>query len=1149
MDSVPTENLVLAAIGTDTTPHSSGNKTESVSLSAVTEAVTVGQQQLSKQVEIAVAVETLTEDGLLNRQTGESEERLELTERGQDRAREIRTQLSRTEIELVGNGAPRSLPLDEAATELDRSIVEIIVECSEDGIYYLHDEVPTVELVGRDSDREELEEIFDQTVSDRQGRVVVLSGASGVGKTTLVDTVLEQTSDAVDVLRIHCQEAGDEPYQPIRNALEQYGSENPFERVDFDAEDPESYEANQTALFHDVTEILTPEEGIQVLFLDDIDRADTATWTYLRYLCDRIRDLPILLIGTHRPGTLPEETPISPGADAESGDDEMPITRFTLTGLDRDNTEKLIAQILNRREIPDEFIGAIYERTDGNPLFVETTIDTLLESNQLDAQFQWYPEDMDAIDLPDAVQDTVVERLDSLGAETRSVLEWAAVAGESLPKQLLQALSELSADHVGAIVETLVEAKMLIEELRGEGRYVTIRNDVVREALIDSLDSAEKKQRHAAIATTLENMAGSDSTEGMTDPIEHVSMIAYHYEQADNETAAIEWYRKAAEQSTDIYAHETATDHYHRILDIARAIGDEEAMLSAGHDLAEISLTTSEYDQAERYVQFVRERTPAEQTRRRRENARLTAEIAIQRGEFTAAVDAASEGLALTEESDLVQCRLLAVKAEAEWRQSEYDLAEETCEQFRELAEALGESSLEAEASEQFAMIAQERSDHERARENYEQALEKARNIGDRHHEARILNGLGIVADNQSRLDQSREYYEQALELFEEIGDRHQAAKLYNNLANIANSNGKMKQARAYYQRALETAEAVEDQNLTAAVRTNIGIIDARQADYTSARAYQDGGIEAFQEMDDDHSAAVAMLFRGHTSFFEGEYEQAGEYYQEALPTFRDVGDDIRITDTQCWLADLETERGEFDQAEAHIASARETTADHDNQTLQADISVSQSRLALWQGDTETARVEATEALDIYRESGSKDQVVNALYTQGVAALEEADYEQARNSLEEATEISKSLSDQRKTAMANRERGRIALEEEEYERARELFETALETLEITGVTDETARTRYELGRLASMADSPAQARQHWEQALATFEEIGARADAVNTLEALVSHCREEAPTAAEEWCDRGLELTDEWEADIAAKKAEWFREQQESILD
>jgi tetratricopeptide (TPR) repeat protein len=1141
MVTVSAEDRVLVALLSAGAVDSGGSDdtTGTASVSTVTRTVTTGDQQLGNQVEIAVAVSSLAEQGYINRETDGDEEYLWLTESGRTRAQSTRERLAKSEVSFVDGKSRETLPLADIAARVDDSLIEVTANCTEDGTYYLRDDVPNIELVGRNSQETTVHELLEEVQERGQGQALFLCGPSGVGKTTLVNTVLENTDGGVHTVRVHCQGAGGEPYQPIRDALDHLETTSPFTDVGVDADDPEVYDAQQTALFHDVTDTLAPDAGVRVLFLDDIDHADAATWAYIEYLLSNIEEYPLVFVGAHRPGALPEASPVS-----EENLTEYPFTRLSLSGLDRPETRTLIEQILSRRHIPADFVDAVYSRTDGNPLFVETTIDTLLESNQLDPGFQWYPDDEAAIDLPNAVTDTILQRLETLDSVATDSIQWVAVAGEFVRVTLLEELIEEGSNDVRTLVETLVDSELFTEEYREGGHWISIRNDVVREAVLTDLDAGEKQRRHAALAEALaaNHQARSESASG----IGRASTIAYHYEQAEEMTAAMDWYERAAGQTSDVYALETARDHFHSVLDIARSVDDTAAMLSAGHELAEISLTTSEYDQAERYVQFVRERLPTDATTRRRENARLEAELARNRGEFAAAVDAANEGLALTDEPDDVHCRLLSVKTAVQSETSDYDAAVETAQQYRALAQNLGETKLEAEASKQLALILLNRSEYDEAREYLETALEQIRDIGDRHEEAHIQNSLGTVAFTSGDPASAQEYYSEALETFDDIGDRHQVAKLYNNLGICASSLGDSEQAKEYYEQALDTGETIGDRHLIAGLHINLGDVERHLGNVEAAKVHAETAFGIYEVIESPQDLARAMNHLARSIVILGDLDEATDYLERTCDIYRGMEDNLEINFPLRDLAEIARKRGNFAAADEHLTEAEAATGQLDHPEANAKIAISRAWLAYRQNEFDKAYDYADQAREKLDGLGLKVSFAEALHALGTIEIERENYESASESLTEAQERYESDAARIDAAAVERDRGRLALAENDFERADELLQSALERAELTGAVFGIARTRYELGRLSEKTDG-AVVCDHWKRALDIFEDVTARPEALDTLELLVSHCGNSTGSDALEWCDRGVELASELDTDRAAAKRDWFHSQRQQF--
>lgn len=984
-----TADLVLTALHADSRPE------DGRSLSAVVEQVDSGSTQLSKQVEIAVAVERLTREGLIDR-VGSG--RLVLTDTGRDSARETYDSLRTTDVRLADGNEKRSL--ETVADALGRDLVSVAAECSDDGVYYRQEQPPVSGLVGREDERAVVEATINRVRSTRRGECLLLSGSGGIGKTTLVETILAEQSDPVSTASVRCRSGWSEPYQPLRSVLSQLDIDtDPFTADAVTVEDSETYEAQRNAVFHDITAHLIPDEGVRVLFIDDIELADPGTRGYLTHLSRELESHPLVLVGAHQPGTLPEETPLSP----ECGQAETTqVTRLTLDGLGRDETRQLVEQVVGKRPAPERFVDAVYERTGGTPLFVEKTVEALLESGQLDDQFEWYPDTVAEIDLPPEARETIGRQLALLDDDTQNVLEWAAVADESAIVSVIETVCERPSRQVSTILDTLVEAGTF-DKTHDESR-VEFRNGAVCEAILDRLYPGEKKRRHQALADELASTIETTDGQYQNVAAERAAAVAHHFERAETHAQAVRWFQEAADYATDVYAHETAIEYYRRVLDIAQDTESQGPLLETGLELADVYLTIGEYEQAERYLRFVRERLSEADTDGRRRATHLAGAIAVEHGEYDRAIEEVTAGLGLTETVDRVHCQLLATKADAAWAQGDYETARETSEQLRDCTEQVGATDLRATATHQLGVLAMEQSEYDRARQRYEQALKLCEEVGEKHRGADALMGLGIVAKRQEDYETAHEHWSAARDAYDAVGDRHQAAKIANNLGLVAKQQTEYELAREYYEDALQRLEAVGDRDTAALVRTNIGNVAELRGEYEAAREYLERSLETFQAVGRRHYAAVARLNLGDLLTTLEEYDLASDHLQEALDVTQSLDDTLREAKVLSKLGRLERVRENYENATESLDEAFNEATAVENQVLRGKVRIEQARLALDQGDYDRADSCCQDALEWLRDENERVETARATQVRGRVDKDRSNHNRAAESLTQSLE-------------------------------------------------------------------------------------------------------------------------------------------------
>jgi class 3 adenylate cyclase len=166
-------------------------------------------------------------------------------------------------------------------------------------------------------------------------------------------------------------------------------------------------------------ERLTRRDPVVMMF-EDAHWADASTLEFLDLLVERIRQLPVMVLVTHRPGF----------EVAWSCLDHVGV--ISLAGLNEADIRSIIHEITGERRLPSEVIAQFVRKTDGIPLFVEQLTKTVLESSALEGVSDRASVPLWGIAIPATLRDSLMARLDRLASakdRTPSELDNHAMAG------------------------------------------------------------------------------------------------------------------------------------------------------------------------------------------------------------------------------------------------------------------------------------------------------------------------------------------------------------------------------------------------------------------------------------------------------------------------------------------------------------------------------------------------------------------------------------------------------------------------------------------------------------------------------------------------------------------------------------------------
>ncbi len=387
------------------------------------------------------------------------------------------------------------------------------------------------------------------------GRLVLVSGESGIGKTALVEVFQQRTKGARWLWGACDGLLTPRPLGPVFDIGAQVGGE---------LDGLCRRGARRDELFAAFLAEIDSPGSLTVAVIEDVHWADEATIDLLSFLGRRLGRRPALVLATYRDDELGDDHPLR----VVLGDlaTQRATRRMGLPPL----SEKAVRALVGERGVDAAELRRV---TGGNPFYVSEILAAGWPS------------------VPPTVRDAVGARLARSGAGPRRVVESAAVIGGRVDRSLLS--SALS----GA--DASVDESLATGILIADGTGLRFRHELVRMAVEAAIAPYRKTELHARLLAVLEERGDADP-----------ALLAHHAEGAGDEKAVLRHAPEAARQSAALGAHREAAAQFERALRFA-AHSDRPTLAALHEGLAGEYSLLDRWDEAERplraALQFRRE--------------------------------------------------------------------------------------------------------------------------------------------------------------------------------------------------------------------------------------------------------------------------------------------------------------------------------------------------------------------------------------------------------------------------------------------------------------------------------------------------------------------------------------------------------------
>jgi len=800
--------------------------------------------------------------------------------------------------------------------------------------------VREVQLIDRVEEMGLLREAVDRAVRG-EGGLVFLHGEAGIGKTRLTRELGAYARlRGMQVLYGRCPALfrmdGVPPYvlwnEVIKNYLEFCTSEQLYKVIGYYPGEvcklvpeikqklgtippsiPISPESERNRLFEAVSQFVTniSKEAPLLVVLDDLQWTDQSSLLLLHYLARGVYRESLLLLGAYRDTDIDERHPLPPVL-AELNRERL-LQSVPLKHMSFDDISEMIKQILEQDDVSKEFCELVYDKTRGNPFFVEEVIKSLKEEEIIYREKgKWKIKEVSKIEFPETVKSVIKARISRLDDDCQNVLTLASFVGNDFAFEALCGVTGIEEDKLLEIMEKMLKTGLIKERvIRGEDVY-SFADIIIRDVVHEEVSHLRHKKLHGVVGSALEKAYANKIDE-------HFGELALHFLESGDKNKALEYFLKAGEKAVKIYANTEAISYFQSALRLLEEKeGEYREKARVLETLGDIKRLVGEYDVCmKRWNEAL---LLWKQLDEKEKVARLHRKMAVvlwrNIGNTEQAQGNFEKALRILEaEPESVElAALFAARATMSYFTEDVTKARSWAEKALELAKKLNAFEVIASSYVDLGLVFGATGERKKAVECQEKALKIALDNGHVDIALRAYNNLAVhlpAEENERRL----ECHEKGLELAKKVGHIENISWFGIQLAGGYFGMGDVNKALTSAEESDALARKIGNLFDLSNSTLFLGAFYHVFGEWNKGEQYLKESLSISQKINNTQSISSSYGFLGWSCYDKGEYAQAKEYFDKMFEIDEKIGAKAyQIADSQ-WIAMNYIELGEIDKA------------------------------------------------------------------------------------------------------------------------------------------------------------------------------------------------------------------------------------------
>ena len=668
-----------------------------------------------------------------------------------------------------------------------------------------------------------------------------------------------------------------------------------------------------------------------VLVFEDLQWIDSETQALLDSLVESLPTARLLLMVNFRP-----EYPPRWGTKTY-------YTQLRIDPLSGESVEELLGTLLGTDPSVQPLAPVLIQRVQGNPLYLEESVRTLVETGALQGIRGAYrlTTQVTSIQVPATVQAILATRIDRLAAEDKQLLQAAAVIGKNVPYTLLQAIAELPEEALRQRLATLQAGEFVYEKSLFPDLEYTFKHALTHEVAYGSVLEKQRKALHARIMGSIERLHADRVAE-------QIERLAHHALRGEVWDKALMYFRQASEKAIGRSANREAWSHLEQAIAVLPHLPQTKATLEQAVDLRQVSrICLGPLGEFTRWLELTREAVPlAKALDDPRREVLIQCSVSVCSSHMGSSTEAIAHGERAMEIAEALQEPMLRIAARyalghPHWILGAYRTAIDICQRdvglapeeiparllqswgaggFQEALTRFSYSFSQTTAASCFAALGE--FDH--AMLHAERAVKFAQTLDNLFLRAIADSYLGVVHLVKGDLDKALRLAQHWLQTYAAADLPLAQLVLAMNLGEVFNLSGQLDDALRLFERAWEFAESNSLLAYGQPVLALLGDAYGRAGRIDQAVRTGQRALELTRELGQRGYEARTLYLLGNIHGYgaSANANQARQSYLQALGLAHELG--MRPLAAQCHFAlgELAKKAGEGRSAQDQFSTA-----------------------------------------------------------------------------------------------------------------------------------------------------------------------------------------------------------------------------------